>query len=315
MRAAVHYRYGEPELLTTAEIPDPVPGPGQCLIRIGAASLNPADWKYLAGHWRALTGNRFPRQTGIDFAGAVVTIGEKVSGFEPGDRVMGSVNAFRTGTAAEYAAVSASSICRIPDSLSYIEASGIPVAGGTAYMGLAGSRLDLEGRRILVTGSGGGVGHLAVQLARHLGAEVTAVCGPSKIEFSESLGAARVFDYTVTEPAQLGGGYSLIFDCATSIGWRRGRTMLDRDGEYILLDIKGRLHLFAAAAVSRHLPGPTMRTFLAAPHAGRCKELAKLFADGSLSMTVGGTYGLPDIAAAMRKLKDGHALGKIVVEL
>jgi NADPH:quinone reductase-like Zn-dependent oxidoreductase len=162
---------------------------------VHAASINPADWKLMSGQWKLATGRRFPRPIGIDFAGTVERAGRAVRGFRAGDRVMGLVNSLWRGSLAEYVTVPASSLSRIPNTLSLAQAAGVPVACATAYLSLRHRRKDLRGKRILLTGAGGGVGHFALQLAALGGAEVTAVCSVQKASLCLELGAARVIDY------------------------------------------------------------------------------------------------------------------------
>ena len=130
MKAVVYDRYGEPEELRLRELPDPQISEQQCLVKVKAVSVNPSDWKTLAGTWRIATGNRFPRRTGIDFAGTVERAGKKVRGFQAGQAVIGSVVPLRTGCLSEYVAVCAAHLSRVPGNVRLADAAGIPVAAG-----------------------------------------------------------------------------------------------------------------------------------------------------------------------------------------
>ena len=229
MRAVVYARYGGPEALEVREVPRPSAGRGMCLVRVAAASVNPADWKMLAGNWRWVTGRRAPRRPfpprgplriGLDFSGTVAAAGPGVKGFREGDEVMGLVNPLRTGSMAEYVAVPAAALSRRPRSVSLEEAAGLPVAAATAWIGLHHRRRDLAGRRVLVTGAAGGVGHFALQLGALGGARLTAACSAAKAEPCRRLGAAEVLDYTrAALPDLLAGAepFDLIFDCASRL--------------------------------------------------------------------------------------------------
>jgi len=154
MKAVVHDRYGEPEELYLRELPEPQISDHECLVRVAAVSVNPSDWKTLSGKWRFATGNRFPRQTGIDFSGTVERTGTRVSRFRRGAEVIGSVIPLRKGCLAEYVAVSESHLGRVPKKVALADAAGIPVACSTAYVGLRHRRKDLRGKRVLLTGGG-----------------------------------------------------------------------------------------------------------------------------------------------------------------
>jgi NADPH:quinone reductase-like Zn-dependent oxidoreductase len=315
MKAAVHNEYGEPEVAKVVELPDPVPEKNECLVRVKACSMNPADWKYLAGHWKFVTGNKFPRQIGADFSGIVESVGIEVSTFKSGDQVIGSVNPFKTGAAAELVAVPESALWQKPDSLDFTEAAGIPIAGGTAYLALAMSKMDIRGKEVLITGAGGGVGHLAVQLAAHLGAEVTAVCSAEKGEFVEALGAAEVVDYNTVDIGAAGKQYDQILDCAAVYSYRTARPLLKKGGEFILLVLKGKLWLFAVAFLSGIFARRKLRTFLASPSGNRNRILSDLFESRVLKMTVSARLPLEETGQALRMLKGGHATGKIIIEI
>jgi NADPH:quinone reductase-like Zn-dependent oxidoreductase len=315
MKAAVHYEYGEPDLVRLAELPKPdCPADGY-VIRVRACSVNPADWKYIHGNWRWVTGNRFPRQIGADFAGIVDAAGPRARRWQSGDRVMGSVNPFKTGTAAEFVAVGENQLWAMPDGLDFHEAAGIPIAGGTAYIGFCSGRADIAGKDVLITGSGGGVGHLAVQLAKHLGARVTAVCSEGKREFSIALGADEAIDYRETDVSRSDRRFDVILDCAASLDYATAKPILNPGGEYLLLELNGRLWLFATAALSRVFSTRTMRTYLASPSSARCQALKALFDSRTLRMTVSRRFPLEQAGTALAELKDGHAKGKIVIEM
>jgi NADPH:quinone reductase-like Zn-dependent oxidoreductase len=315
VKALLYDRYGGPEVLRLREVPEPRPAAWECLVAVHAASINPADWKLMAGQWTLFTGRRFPRPIGIDFAGVVERAGPAVRGFKPGDRVMGMVNPLRRGSLAERLAVPAWSLSRLPCTLGLPDASGVPVACSAAYLSLRHRRRDLKGRRVLLTGAGGGVGHFALQLAALAGAEVTAMCSREKAALSLELGASRVIDYRQSEPLALREHFDLILDCASSIPFAETRRLLAPGGEYIFLDTGGRIFPFFRALASQLVPGPKMWTFLAAPSGRRLERLAELFECHSLRVVVGSSYPLARAAEAFRELMGGHATGKIVVTL
>ena len=315
MKAVVYEQYGEPEELRLRELPDPQISGEQCLVKVAAVSVNPSDWKTLAGTWRIATGNRFPRRTGIDFSGYVERAGARVRGFQAGEAVIGSVIPLRTGCLSEYVAVSEAHLSRVPRNVPLADAAGIPVACSTAYVGLRHRRRDLRGKRVLLTGAGGGVGHFVIQLGRVFGARITAVCSKSKIELCRELGADRVLDYRRTDPLAEGERYDLVFDCASRISYRAARGILNPGGEYLLLATYGRLWLFFYSFLSQITPGRRLWAFLVGPDGERYKRLVDLFEENDLKVVVGSRYPMERAAVAFRESKNGHARGKIIIDV
>ncbi len=313
MKAVVHDRYGEPEELYLRELPEPQISDHECLVRVAAVSVNPSDWKTLSGKWRFATGNRFPRQTGIDFSGTVERTGTRVSRFRRGAEVIGSVIPLRKGCLAEYVAVSESHLGRVPKKVALADAAGIPVACSTAYVGLRHRRKDLRGKRVLLTGGGGGVGQFVIQLGKVFGAHITAVCSEGKMELCRELGADRVLDYRRTDPLAGDDRYDLLFNCASSISYRDARRILDPGGEYLLLDTRGRIWLFLYSLISQLTPGRRLWAFLVGPDGERYDRLAELIDRNDLRVIVGGRYPLERSAEAFRESKNGHATGKIII--
>ena len=315
MKVVVHDRYGEPEELYLAELPQPCICDQECLVKVEAVSVNPSDWKTLAGKWRFATGNRFPRRTGIDFSGTIVRTGATVTRFRKGEAVIGSVVPLRTGCLAEYVAVPADHLARVPKNLDPADAAGIPVACSTAYVGLRHRRKDMQGRRVLLTGGGGGVGHFVIQLGKVFGDHVTAVCSESKMELCRELGADRVLDYRKTDP--LGGAdrYDLVFDCASSISYPESRRILKPGGEYLLLATQGRIWLFLYSFLSQLTPGRHLWAFLVGPDGERYQRLVDLFEENGLKVVVRSRYPMERAAEAFRESKNGHATGKIIIDV
>jgi NADPH:quinone reductase-like Zn-dependent oxidoreductase len=267
----------------------------------------------MAGQWRFATGQRFPRGIGIDFSGTVQQAGALVQRLRPGDRVMGMVNPLLRGSLAEYVAVPARALSRVPRNLSFEEAAGVPVACGTAYLSLHHRRRDLRGQRVLLTGAGGGVGHFALQLAARAGAEVTAVCGQRKADLCRELGAARVLDYAREDPLAGPQRYDLILDCASRLPFTTARERLAPRGEYLFLDTGGRVWPFARALASQLSAGRRQWTFLILPDGRRGDLLAGLIERQPLRVVVGASWALNEAPAAFRQIMGGQATGKLLI--
>lgn len=193
MKALVLDRPGTPDTLRIADLPRPTPGPGEVLVRVHAAGLNPVDYKMAeAGHVKWA----YPFILGLDVAGTVVELGEGVTEWQPGDAVYYHGDLSRPGGFAEWAVVAAHVVAPIPAGLSFAQAAALPCAGFTAYQALY-RKLHIEpGQSVLVTGGAGGVGGFAVQLAAHTGCSVIATCSTQNLEYVRSLGATHVVDYT-----------------------------------------------------------------------------------------------------------------------
>ncbi len=315
MKAIVYDHYGEPEVLQLREIPEPKIRDRECLVKVAAVSVNPADWKMLAGKWSFATGHRFPRPIGIDFSGTVERTGKKVTRFRAGEPVTGSVLPLRKGCLAEYVAVAEYHLGRIPKNVPLVDAAGIPVACSTAYVGLRHRRKDLRGKRVLLTGGGGGVGQFVIQLGKVFGANITAVCSEEKVQLCRELGVDRVIDYRKTDPLTLRDRYDLVFNCGSSMSYREAKTILNPGGEYLLLDTQGRIWLFAYSLSSQITPGKRIWAFLVGPDGGRYDLLADLIENNDLKVIVGSRYPMERAADAYRENKNGHATGKIIITI
>ena len=190
MRAVRYDRYGPPDALYVADLEEPAPGPGEVKLRVRAASLNPLDGKVRAGHLRFVPAfARPPRGTGVDVAGEIVAVGSGAAPRHAGERVFGSISPMkRDGAFAEFVVAPAANIVPIPAGIDFAEAATLPVACGTAWQALAEDGRLAAGHRVLIIGAAGGVGHFAVQFAKHLGAHVVGVCSAANAEFVRDLG-------------------------------------------------------------------------------------------------------------------------------
>jgi NADPH:quinone reductase-like Zn-dependent oxidoreductase len=231
MRAIVRSRYGSADVLELQEIDKPELTDDGVLVRVRAASINPADWYGMAGRpyvGRPQMGLFKPRQhvLGVDFAGTVEAVGRDPTGFQPGDEVVGG----RNGALAEYVSVRVG-VAPKPANLTFEEAAAVPVAALTALQGLRDERQVQPGQKVLINGASGGVGTFAVQIAKALGAEVTGVCSTGKVDIARSLGADHVIDYTRDDFTRSDRRYHLMLDIAGSRSWRECRRVLEPDYE------------------------------------------------------------------------------------
>lgn len=298
------------------EVPVPSPGPGDLLIRVRAAAVNPRDWMMVSGRYPfSWTLPRRAFVLGADVAGEVAVAGSRVRGFRPGDRVFamqtlsGGLGAF-----APWCVVRASVCARIPQVLSFEAAAGIPLAGLTALQGL-GRRL--AGRRILVIGASGGVGHLAVQIARAAGAEVTGVCSGRNTGFVRGLGCQHVIDYERQAFDAGNRRYYRVFDTIGRESPDRCRQVLEPDGCHVTtVPRRAALRRAVADLGLGWLPGrrPT-RLVLVRSSGGHLAELALLAAEGQLECHVDRVWPLSQVDEALAASRTGRARGKLVIRI
>lgn len=320
MKAIVCRKYGSPELLELEEVEKPALADDVVLVRVRAVSINPADWYGVvpALALRPAMGVFRPRtdRVGIDFAGTVEAVGRDVTHVTSGDDVFGS----KSGALAEYLTVR-DAIVRKPATVSFEEAAGVGVAAITALQGLRDKAGLQRGQKVLINGASGGVGTYAVQLAKELGADVTAVCRTRNVELARSLGADRVVDYTREDFTKGSDRYDVLFDIAGSRRWAHLRRVLQPEGRVIVVGapkggrILGPLRRLIRMRLAS-LRGTQKATFfIARTNRADMQYLADLLESGRLRTVVDRTYALAETADAFRYLGEGHARGKVIVTL
>ncbi len=323
MRAVVQDRYGPPaEVLRIAHVAVPTPKPDEVLVRVRAVGLNPADLFLTTGRpamLRATSGLRRPKHAGRgqDVAGVVEAVGSAVTHLSAGDEVFGEVPIARgAGTLAELVRVPAAVLAPKPAEMSFEQAGALPMVGLTAAAALRVAEVG-AGTRLLVNGAAGGIGHLAVQLARGLGAEVTGVCSTPNVELVRSLGASRVIDYTA-EDFTRSGEYDVILDNVLNRRLRDVRRVLAPRGTLLLNSgnggrVLGPLPRMAHGALASMVSRQSIRVFGAAASTREFVRLADLVRAGEVRVVVEGTYPLADAARALERIATGHVAGKVVV--
>ncbi|MFP5220635.1 MAG: NAD(P)-dependent alcohol dehydrogenase [Actinomycetes bacterium] len=334
MRAVVQDRYGVVDVLRVADVPRPTAGPGQVLVRVQAASVHPDVWHVLTGRPYVLrlmgAGLRRPRQRvpGTDVAGVVEEVGPGVTRFAVGDDVYGETLTghqwHNAGAFAEYAVAAEHRLGRRPSRLSPEQAAALPTSGVIAVQAVRDEGGVRTGHQVLVHGAAGGVGHLAVQIAAAYGAHVTASDLPDKLAMALSMGAHEVVD-PATDVTRGDRRYDVVVDVPGDRSFRTWRRVLAPDGRYVLVghDQYGRkgsrvlggmapaLWLVAQSPFRRQLVGVR-----AAKDPGdRLAELSRLVEEGAVTPWVDRTYGLDEVADAVRHLAGGAVCGKVVLTL
>jgi len=316
MQAILSTRYGPPDVLELREVERPEPAPDRVLVRVHAASLNAQDRHMLLGTPRVarplLGGIRRPKdpRRGSDVAGVVEAVGADVTGFAPGQEVFGA----GLGSFAEYVAPLAKNLAPKPAGVGFEEAAAIPVAGVTALQALRDRGRLQAGQSVLINGAGGGVGTFLVQIAKALGGDVTAVCGPGSVDLVRASGADRVVDYSAEDFTAAGGPYDLVVDNAGTRSVRQMRGLLTPRGTYVAVGSVGNpLGHMVAAFAQKPFTKQTLAVFIAKIEQDDLAALAELAESGELRPAIERTYPLAETADAYRQMMTWHVRGKLVL--
>lgn len=313
MRVAVYRRYGGPDVVQWEEWPKPSPGSGELLVRVQAAALNPKDVLLRKGKFAALSGRRFPKQLGLDLVGHVEALGRGAPGSLQGARVFGFYGGFRAlqGSMADYAVIRAGHVAPIAESVDTAHAAAAPLSGSTALQALRDDGRLEPGQRVLIVGASGGVGTFAVQVAKLLGAHVSASTSARNQDLVRGLGADEVLDYASERP--LGAGdYDLVLDCFGKLRAAQVREVLRAGGRFVsLVPSPGIAWDVAQGAVL----GPRTRLTVVKPRARDLAQLAQWLEQKRLRSVVEMVYAPSELHEAMRHLETRHARGKLVVRM
>lgn len=312
MRVAEYDHYGGPDVLAVRERPRPAPGRDQVLVRVRAAALNPKDVLIRAGKFRWMTGRRFPRRTGYDWAGEIAALGPGVDSLKVGDRALGMIDASAGGACAEYVVAARAELTRCPASLPWDEAAALPLAGLTALQALRDLAGLRDGQRVLINGASGGVGTLAVQVAKAMGAHVTAVTSAGNAALVAGLGADEVLDYARAELARPDRPYDVAFDVFGNRSFAALRGALTPRGVYVTTVPSPRA---VALHLATRLGGRRARLVVVRSRSADLDALLALHARGALRAVIDRRFPLDAIADAHRYLGTRRARGKVVIEL
>ena len=320
MKAAICTAYGSPDVVQIRDVEKPAPKDDEVLIRVRAASLNPADWHVKTGKpylMRLMTGLHRPKDArlGSDVAGEIESVGRNVTEFKPGDEVFGSCH----GAFAEYACALESALARKPENVTFEQAASVPIAAYTALQGLRDKGKVQPAQRVLIHGASGGVGTFAVQIAKWLGADVTAVCSTRNVDLVRSIGADRVIDYTQRDFTK-DGRYDVIFDLVGNHSLAAVRRVLNRKGIYIgagilgsSLSMIGMLTGLIATLVRSRFMSQQVVMFMARRSKDDLLLMHELLKTGKVRPVIDKCYSLSEVPEAIRHLEGKRARGKIVI--
>ena len=323
MKAIVHERYGMPDVLELRDIDVPVIADDQVLLRVHAASLNPAEWYGVTGPFFVRlfgSGLRKPKSTkvGADVAGVVEVVGKDVTEFQPGDEVFGTA----AGSWAEYAPAREVRLVPKPANVSFEEAAAVPIAAITALQALRDKGGVQPGQKVLINGASGGVGTFAVQIAKALGADVTAVCSTRNVDLVRSLGADRVVDYSQEDFTQRSERHELMIDIAGSQPFRKFKRVLTPGATVVVVGAKfpsnggiGPLSHVLGTRLAALGRSQTVKFFIAKINKDDLELMRELMETGKVKPVVDRRFELSETADALSYLGEGHARGKVIISM
>ena len=294
--------------LKLADVPEPQPRPRDVVVAVRAASVNPVDGKISQGYARSRMELKFPHVLGRDGSGVVTSVGAEVTTLKPGDEVYGVCDQTRWGTHAEQVAIDAATLARKPKGIDHVAAASLPVAALSAYAGVVTQGQVAAGQKVLIHAGAGGVGSIAIQIAKHLGAFVATTAGPSNLDFVRGLGADLAIDYTKTDFAAAIKDYDLVFDLMGG-------------------DVRFRsFPVLRPGGVITHISVPPMtqappRTDVAVKPAvvgydtRLLEEIAAWVDSGAVKPVVGAVFPFAEVIKAYEHVMTGHARGKVVLEM
>lgn len=318
MKAIVREKYGDSEVLKIKELLKPLLGPNEVLVQLKASSVNKADWHMMTGKpfpLRFTTGLSKPKdfRMGADVAGVVEQIGSKVADFKVGDRVFGDLSDAGFGAWSEIVKCPAEALAHLPKEVDFESAAALPLAGITALQGLRDTAQVQSGDTVLINGASGGVGSFAIQIAKILGAKVTAVCGPNKHEQALTLGADDVIDYHQVIFTQMDRQWSVVFDMVGNHSPAAISKALKKHGSFCC-----GAPLLSVPLVSgwyKWRKAQNMHLFIAKANRADLEVLANWAREGLLRSPIEARYRLEEVPAAMQRFVEGGLKGKLVIDL
>jgi NADPH:quinone reductase-like Zn-dependent oxidoreductase len=313
MKAVIFNRYGGNEVVEIKDKPKPICEPDEVLIKVHAASINPVDWKVRYGHVRIITGIQFPKTLGNECAGEVAEVGGRVKKYKEGDPVIGWPSVRRLGAFAEYACAGEAATFSKSQNISFEQATCMPIAGLTALQALRDKGRLASGKKVLINGASGGVGHFAVQIAKIFGAEVTGVCSGANVEFVKSLGADKVIDYTKEDFAKGSSRYDIIFDAVAKRSFGECKKILAPNGIYVSTLPSAAILL--SQYVTGSITGKKALTVWVKPNEADLQWMTSRIEAGKIKVVIDKVYPLEQAKEALAYSETGKARGKIVLKV
>jgi NADPH:quinone reductase-like Zn-dependent oxidoreductase len=312
MKAVEYDRYGSASVLEVRDVPRPSPGRGEILVRVRAAALNPKDIVVRSGRFRLLSGRRFPRRVGFDWAGEIAEVGPGVPGIPAGAAYYGMLGGYQGGACAEYLVARPQDCAPKPAAVDFEHAAAIPLAASTALQALRNVAHVEPGMRVLINGASGGVGVFAVQVAKILGAHVTTTSSAPNLELCRRLGADAAADYRAVDPLSGGDRFDVVFDVFGNRSLREARGVLTPRGVFVTTVPKRRVFVDVARTF---LTSPKARLVVVSPSSRDLASIAEWVDRGRLVPVVEHVHPLDRIAEAEEQVASKHTRGKVVVRV
>lgn len=313
MKAIAYQQFGNAAVLQTTEEPKPVTQPDQVLVKVNAVSINPMDWKIRKGEMKLMSGSKFPKHTGVDFAGIVEEAGAAVVNFKKGDAVFGVVkNNMREGALAEYIAVPATHVWNKPADLSPAQAASIPIAGAAAVTALEKMGAVTANTEILINGATGGFGMFLLQLLRQKGASVTAVTGTNAVAYAKKWGARSVLDYTKENILAAGRTYDIVIDLSGKMGYTNAKKIMKPQS--LFLNPTPRPIEIPMSLFKNLFTGKKHIVILSQATSKNMNILLDAISKG-LEIEVHRIFPFSESAAAYRYAEKGGIIGKLAIEM
>lgn len=312
MKALAYDRFGALDVLHVADLPDPTMRPGEVMVALRASSANVIDNRVRSGRiGPPLVSRTFPKIPGADIAGVVLRGGGGVGGWQPGDEVFGAVDPFKGGAFAERVSVPAGQLARKPPSLSFEEAAALPIAGLAALTAMDRLGRVGPGRTVLVHGGSGAVGLFAIQIAKRLGARVTAVAGSGGLAAMQAAGADVVIDYRRQGPETYGAPFDVILNASGALPYAKARPLLARRG--VLVEPSPTIPLVIGSKIANLFRARQHQALMTAPRRADLERLAAWVAEGAVRPVIAATVPFAQAGEALAALEAGGLVGKAVV--
>lgn len=310
MKAVQFSEYGGPEVLQVTEIGKPTAGEGQVLVEVHASSINPFDTSVRAGYMKEMIPLELPVTLGGDIAGEIVELGSGVDGLNVGDKVYGQANvvAGNTGAFAEFTATKAASVAKMPASVDFLEAASLPLVGVSALQALS-EHIDLQpGQKLFIHGGGGGIGTMAIQIAKNIGAYVATTATDEQIELVKKLGADEVIDYKSQDFSEVLSDYDAVFDAVGGDDFAKSFGVLKQGGTAVTMIAE----VDEAKASEHSITAIRQQTQATTERLNKLRELVE---SGVVAPQVDKVFSLDDVKSAFEAKENGIVSRKIVLKI
>ncbi|MBE9462203.1 NAD(P)-dependent alcohol dehydrogenase [Dyadobacter subterraneus] len=313
MKAIAYQQFGNTDVLQTVEEPKPVIKSNQVLVKIKAVSINPMDWKIRKGEMKLMSGSKFPKHTGVDFAGIIEETGTAVTNFKKGDEVFGvGKNSMKEGALAEYVAVSSASVWKKPASVSFPQAASIPITGAAAVSVLENLGEVNADTQILVNGATGGFGMFLLQLLKQKQANVTAVASTNALDFAKKWGADKVIDYTKENVLTQQKTYDIVIDLSGKMGYANARQIMKPKS--LFLNPTPKPIEIPLSLIKNLFTGRKHIVVLSDPSSKKMETLLDAVSRG-LQIEINKVFSFTESVDAYRYAEKGGVTGKVVIEI